>query len=182
MRRLAALLFVCCLIGCGGAGRDAVPSGAGEAAETYYVTSASTAEVDAPSPSAAVVNQIYRGQAVQVLEVRDGWARTTAEGYTPRWVRTGDISTQEPAPLAQPGMPADLQDPRIAPSAIREVGEGGLTSQDVLILWRGAKHMLSTGRCQRVEYADKSVSRANTYFVNCGADNLFFTPSDLPPR
>jgi hypothetical protein len=61
------------------------------------------------------------------------------------------------------------------------VGEGGLTEIDVAILHRGAKHFLDSGRCKRIEYGDKSTSKPNTYYVNCGGPrNLFFKPSDLP--
>jgi hypothetical protein len=51
----------------------------------------------------------------------------------------------------------------------------------VIILHRGAKLMLDNGRCKRIEYGDKSVSKPNTYYVNCGGfSNIFFRPSDLP--
>ncbi len=57
-----------------------------------------------------------------------------------------------------------------------------MTAENVTILWRGAKHMLTTGRCSKVEYADRSVNKPNTYYVNCGGANVFFTPADLPSR
>ena len=65
--------------------------------------------------------------------------------------------------------------------SLAEFASSGLTEADVAILHRGAKHFLNSGRCKQIEYADKSTSRPNTYYVNCGGpQNHFFKPSDLP--
>ena len=76
-------------------------------------------------------------------------------------------------------IPDAWTDPRIDESGMPSVGQFGLTEKDVEILWRGANLMLDRGRCARVYYADKSVSKANTFYVNCGARNVFFTEADL---
>jgi hypothetical protein len=161
--------------------------GAADAPGVYYVTVGQTDERLAPSPSSQSTNRIYRQQKVDVFEVRDGWARVSkyydgsvegVSGEVARWVLAVHLGKQRPADLPQPKVD---RDPRIAESAIGKVGEDGLTEQDVRILYRGAQHFLDTGRCSRVEMADKSVSKPNTYYVNCGEpQNIFFTAADLP--
>jgi hypothetical protein len=167
------LLFHCA--GC------ATPSEPG----SYYVT-ASTLNVRlAPNANAKITNRIYRQSRVDVLEFSNSWARISRyydgqveglSGEVARWVAASHLSEQRPTDLAQPKLPAD---PRIG--GIPKVGQGGLTERDVVILHRGAKHFIDSGRCKRVEWGDKSVSKPNTYYVNCGGPrNLFFKPSDLP--
>jgi hypothetical protein len=160
--------------------------GAADAPGVYYVTADATDERLAPSPSAQSTNQIYRQQKVDVFEVRSGWARVSkfydgsvegVSGEVARWVLAAHLGKQRPAELSQPKVD---RDPRIAKDAIPSVGDSGLTAGDVQILHRGAKHYLDSGRCARVEFADKSTSKPNTYYVNCGGANLFFTPADLP--
>jgi hypothetical protein len=63
--------------------------------------------------------------------------------------------------------------------AIPKVGENGLNENDIKILYKGATKFLNSGKCTNVEYAEKSISKPNTYYVNCGGPNIFFTPSDL---
>lgn len=152
---------------------------------SYFVT-ASTLNVRlAPNANGKVTNRLYRQNRVDVLELRNGWARISkyydgrVEGLSrkvARWVAANHLSSRRPADLAQPELSTD---PRI--TGIPKVGQGGLTKRDVVILHRGAKHFIESGRCGRVEYADKSVSKPNTYYVNCGGPrNHFFKPSDLP--
>ncbi len=128
---------------------------------------------------------MYRQNRIDVFEVRNGWARISKyydgrmeglAGNVARWVSANHLSKRRPADPVQPKLP---QDSRI--NGIPKVGENGLTARDVLILQRGAKHFVTSGRCKRVEYGDKSASKPNTDYVNCGGPrNLFFTPSDLP--
>lgn len=59
------------------------------------------------------------------------------------------------------------------------VGEGGLTEKDVEILNQGALKFLNSGKCTKVEFGDKSTSKPNTYYINCGGPNILFKPSEL---
>jgi hypothetical protein len=132
------------------------------------------------APNGPVANRIYRGQRVDVTDVRAGWARVTGLEYDPRWVRAASLSAKRPAELPQTPIAASLQDSRIAPDAIPKVGQRGRTQRDVDIMRKGALYMLRTGKCSRIEYADKSGSRPGTYYVNCGGpQNVFFTERDL---
>ena len=121
---------------------------------------------------AKITNRLYRQNRVDVLEVRNDWARISKyyngrveglSGNVARWISANHLSKQQPADLAQPKLRPDS---RI--NGIPKVGESGLTEKDVLILNRGATHFLHSGRCKRIEYGDKSVSKPNTYYVNCG--------------
>ena len=152
---------------------------------SYYVTAAVLNERLAPNKNAKVTNKIYRQQRVEVLELHKGWARISkyyngqvegVPGKVARWVSAAHLSKQQPADRIQPKL---VNDPRI--QGIPKVGEYGLTKTDILVLHRGAKHFLNTGRCDHIEYGDKSTNKQNTYYVNCGGSpNLFFKPSDLP--
>ena len=153
---------------------------------TYYVKANVLEERLAPSSTGSVTNRIYRQQKVEVFELKDGWARVSEyydgsvegkNGQVARWVSAGGLSVSRPKDLPQPKVPTD---PRIAKDAIPKVGEGGLTEQDVQILYKGALKFLNSGQCSRIEYGDKSVDKPNTYYVNCGGPrNSFFKPSDL---
>ncbi len=152
---------------------------------SYYVTAPTLNVRLAPNGNAKITNRLYRQNQVDVLEMRNGWARISKyydghvenlSGSVARWVSVNHLSRKRPADLAQPKL---QRDSRI--SGIPKVGESGLTEKDVVILHRGAKHFLDSGRCKRIEYGDKSVSKPNTYYVNCGGPrNHFFKPSDLP--
>jgi hypothetical protein len=137
-------------------------------------------ERDAPGRSGAAVNRIYRGQVVTVSDSIKGWARVTEPQSAPRWVEWRGLGRERPAPLPEPAMASSTLDARIASDAIPAVGQGGLSAEDVVILRRGARHMLATGRCDRVDLADKSVSRPGVYYVSCAGGNQFFTAADLP--
>jgi hypothetical protein len=145
---------------------------------SYYVAVPVLEERTAPE--GPVVNRIYRGQRVDVTQVRAGWARVTDLQYDARWVRAASLSTKRPPDLPQKPVPASLRDPRIEKDAIPKAGEGGLTQRDVDVLWKGAAYMLRTGRCSKVTLAHKSVSRPGTYYVSCGgSQNVFFTEADI---
>lgn len=154
---------------------------------TYYVKESVLEERLAPSSTGSITNRIYRRQKVDVFELKDGWARVSKyydgsvegkNGQVARWVSASGLSASQPKELAHPKVATD---PRIAKDAIPKVGEGGLTEQDIQILYKGALKFLNSGQCSRIEFADKSVGKANTYYVNCGGPNLFFKPTDLPP-
>jgi hypothetical protein len=155
----------------------AVPSRAADLTGDYYVAVEVVNERLAPE-SGEVVNRLYRGQKLTVYEVRNGWGLVTAPGYQARWVKLSNLSRQQPEVTAwEP--PAELKDSRIASDAFVVPGEYGLTEDDVLTLWRGANMMLRNGTCGYVEGGDKSVHKANQYYIYCGRDNHFFTKADL---
>lgn len=152
---------------------------------SYYVDDDYLEEFLAPSFKAKVTNKIYRGQKVDVMELKAGWARVSryysgdvegVSGKVARWVVAKGLVSTKPADLPSPALKSDL---RIEPSALPKVGQNGITAEDIKILHKGALYMLNSGHCGRVEYGDKSVSKPNTYYVNCGAENLFFRPSDI---
>ena len=154
-------------------------------AGSYFVKETALEERLAPNPKGKVTNRIYRQQKVDVLEVKGNWARVSKyydgevegeKGQVARWVLIKGLSATRPADLAQPTIKSDS---RILKNAIPKVGENGLNENDIKILYSGATKFLNSGQCAYVEYGDKSVSKPNTYFVNCGGPNIFFTPSDL---
>jgi hypothetical protein len=151
----------------------------------YYVMVSVLEERIAPSSTARITNRIYVRQKVEVLEIKGEWARVSkyydgsiegASGQVARWVLASGLSPTLPPQAAQPKV---ANDPRISKDAIPKVGEGGLTTKDVEILYKGAIKFLDSGKCSRVEFGDKSTSKADTYYVNCGGPNLFFTSADL---
>lgn len=152
---------------------------------TYYVTEGVLEVRLAPSATGSVTNRIYRRQKVEVLEVKSGWARVSKyydgaveskSGRVARWVLASGLSSSRPAELPQPTLPSD---PRIAKDAFPKVGQSGLTKHDVQLLYKGALKHLNSEKCARVDYGDKSVSKANTYYINCGGPNIFFTAADV---
>jgi uncharacterized protein YgiM (DUF1202 family) len=144
----------------------------------YYVTAPVLNERTAPE-TGEIVNRIYKGQKVTVYSVKGEWARISSFDYEPRWVSMKYLLREEPELQKAKEIPESLKDPRIAKGAIPKAGQYGLTEKDVEILWKGANLMLKKGRCSQVEYADKSTKKANTYYVNCGSQNIFFTEADL---
>jgi hypothetical protein len=152
---------------------------------TYYVTKNVIEEYLVPSATGGVTNRIYRHQKVEVFEVKSGWARVSRyydgdvegkSGQVARWILASGLSSSQPAELPQPTLPSD---PRLAKDAFPKVGHSGITEQDVQLLYKGALKYLNSGSCTRVEYGDKSTSKANTYYINCGGPNIFFTAADV---
>lgn len=152
---------------------------------SYYVKEPFLDERLEPSNHGTSTNKIYLRQKVEVFEVKGDWARVLkyydgiVEGKkskVARWVSASGLSVHRPS---EPPQPATPNDPRIAKDAIPKVGQGGLSEKDVRILYEGALKFLKSGKCSRVEFGDKSTSRANTYYINCSGSNLFFTPADL---
>ncbi len=159
---------------------DGAPGGA-----RYYVIEDRVAERLAPEATATSTNHIYRGQAVQVYEVKDGWARVSpfyegrvegTSGQVARWVQSSSLRA-EPPPAPSELSIAD--DPRIV-GLTRSAGHG-LDERDILILHAAARYFLETGVAKKVVDGDKSISRAGYYFLNFGRpQNHFFRPSDIP--
>lgn len=147
----------------------------------YWVTT--DVATENASPGGEVVNRVYYGQKFTVYEKRGQWYRTVEDGFTPRWTRASSLSQTQPAPKPVYSGPAEYQDNRIAPDAIGNPGEYGLTRADVDILRKGAKLVLqSRPDCSRITMADKSVSKPNTYYVTCeiggSVENVFFTRAE----
>lgn len=154
-------------------------------AGTYFINETVLEEHLAPNLKGKVTNRIYRQQKVDVLEIKGNWARVSKyyagevegeKGQVARWVILKGLSTMRPADLAQPNIKSD---PRILKDAIPKVGENGLNENNIKILYKGATKFLNSGQCTSIEYGDKSVSKPNTYYINCGGPNIFFIPSDL---
>lgn len=155
-----------------------------KAAKIYYVIANKTAVHLAPSDNARVTNNLYRQMKQEVFETDGKWVRISnyydgsAEGVShdvANWVLLSDLSTTRPPDLPQPKL---AHDPRI--DGLPQVG-GRTTERDLKILHAAAKHYLNTGKCSRIEYGDKSISKKNTYYLNCGGPkNLFFVPSNIP--
>jgi hypothetical protein len=145
----------------------------------YYVTAPVTEERLSPSLDGKVVNRIYLQQKVTVYRIAGEWALVTEPGWQPRWVICEHLSRATPElPTAQL-VAQELQDPRIERGALPQVGEFGLTQEDIHILWKGANLMLKQGRCTRVVSGDKSTSKPNTYYVSDGPRNYYFTANDV---
>ena len=177
--KLAALLLTLWLTSNGVAFAQASKPG------TYYVKESVLEERLAPSSTATITNRIHLRQKVEVFELKGEWARVSKyydgsvegkSGQLARWVLASGLSVSQPK---EPTQPKASTDPRIAKDAIPRVGQGGLTARDVEILRKGAQKFLNSGQCSSIELADKRTSKANTYYVNCGGPNLFFTPSEL---
>ena len=177
MKKLSILLFAMAF----------TPPAFAEAFKTgsYFVKETVLEERLTPNQKGKVKNKIYRLQKVDVLEVKGDWARVSKyydgdaegeKGQVARWVLIKGLSTTRPSDLPQPTIKSD---PRVLKEAIPKVGEYGLKESDIKILYKGAEKFLNSGTCARIEYADKSTSKPNTYFINCGGSNIFFTPSDL---
>lgn len=152
---------------------------------TYYVKEPMLEERLGPSKSAPVANKLYLQQKVDVLEVKGDWARVTKyydanpEGkgsLVARWVLSNGLSQTQPK---EPPQPKLVWDSRVGKGAIPKVGMDGLSSIDVEILHKATVKFLNSGKCSKIELADKSVSKPNTYYINCGGPNIFFTPSDV---
>lgn len=154
----------------------------------HYVFTDDLEEYLAPSFKSKVTNTLHKGQKVDVFELKAGWARVSryyngyvegTQGEVARWVVAKSLTNIRPIEkqTLTINTPPKYGD-RISPFAIPEAGKNGITERDVEILRKGAIKMLNSGSCNRVEYADKSTTKPNTYYINCGANNLFFKPSD----
>jgi len=151
----------------------------------YWVKAESATEHS--SPNGPVVNRVYYGQKFTVYEKRGEWYRTVEDGFVARWTRASSLADKEPPAKPAYAGPSEYQDDRIAPDAIPNPGEYGLTKADVDALRKGAKLVLqSRPDCARIEAGDKSVKKPNTYYVTCRigglVENVFFTRSEVEAR
>lgn len=157
---------------------EATPSGPTD----YWVKGDQATERSRPGGPA--VNTVYYRQKMTVYERRGEWYRTTEDRAAPRWTRASELTDTQPPERPIYRGPAGMRDSRIAPDAISNPGENGLTRADVDILWRGANLVLAARpECSRIDWADKSVNRPNTYYVTCdmngSARNIFFTRAEV---
>ncbi len=138
----------------------------------------------APDAGAEVTNRSYKGQAEEVYETKNGWARVSPyydgevegkSGQVARWIASKSLDTKRPA---DPKGLHISKDPRISlPLAPGD----GLNERDVLILHAAARYYLEIGLAKLIEFGDKSVSKAGVYYLNFGEpQNHFFRPSDIP--
>lgn len=141
-------------------------------AEAFKVDASALNVRDAPK-NGRVVGKLNEGEVVEVQEITDGWARLSAEGEKPRWVSANYL-----LPTTKPTAPSK-DDPRIASAAIPEPGQYGLSEADVKLLRAGATKLLDDGRCQKVVYTAKSLTKDDTYFFNCGDQSYFLTPQEI---
>ena len=83
---------------------------------TYYVTAHTLNVRLVPSGSGKIMNRLHRQDRVEVLEVRNGWARISQyydgrteglSGDVARWVSTNHLSKQKPADMARAKVPND---------------------------------------------------------------------------
>ncbi|MDX1711391.1 MAG: hypothetical protein R3316_09685, partial [Rhodovibrionaceae bacterium] len=88
------------------------------------------------------------------------------------------VSANYLLPTTKPTAPSK-DDPRIASAAIPEPGQYGLSEADVKLLRAGATKLLDDGRCQKVVYTAKSLTKDDTYFFNCGDQSYFLTPQEI---
>lgn len=156
----------------------------------WYVNVLETPIRLGPSATAKATGAGYRGDALKVYELADGWGRISdyydgAVEDVPgqrvaRWIEFSQLVRIKPAPLPQPKSAAAIKaDPRI--EGLPEVGKYGLTRKDVEILHVAARYYLETGRATRIHWGDKSSTRPGYYFVSFdGESNHFFLPSDIP--
>ncbi len=138
-----------------------------------------------PNATGNITNRIYQNQKVEVFEVKNGWARVSEyydgvvegkSGQIARWVITSGLSATKPIEDPNTSVPSD---PRISQDAFPKVGHNGVTEDDIQILYKGALKNLDSGKCAHVEYGDKSSSKTDTYYINCGSSNIFFTKTDI---
>ncbi len=180
-----------------------------EAQDKVWVTADTVNRRSCPDTACPIVGRLYFREAAEALERHGNWVRVSkyyvdpgcafsgradyvregdrscsqhhgyrADGAFAEWIHADFLSAVRPKPKPQPKFTAELMDPRI--QGIPEVGEGGNTERDILILRKGALKLLKSGRCSLIEYGDRSTNRQGYYFVYCGSSqNIYFTAADV---
>lgn len=159
------------------------------ASEARFVTANSLDVRLCPAVTCPVTNKLYERQKVEVLELRDGWARISREydgaveglpgRSVARWVPAKHLSIKRTAEPVQPMPAPGLSDPRI--EYLPKVGDNGLTEADVTLVRRYAVSLLRSGACAVIDDGDRSVSQPGTYWVHCKGEprNRFFRAEDV---
>lgn len=151
----------------------------------WYVTDNTLSVYLEPKNSAKITNKLYKSQKVSVYQMSEGWARISEyydgdvegiSGKVARWVEIRGLSKLKPNTNSNIIMSTNS---RISKDAIPAVGENGLTEDDVQIITKGALKYLNNGICDKIEYGDKSINKKNTYYINCGGQNYFFTKQSV---
>lgn len=127
----------------------------------HYVLVPILNERSGPGTGFPVVNKVYKGDALTVRERQDGWARVTPDGFKERWVFGQLISKTKPTAAPQPKL---YEDPRIGGAP--EAG-GYMTDADIKRWYAGAKKVLDSGRCSKIDWGDKSTRGDGSYYVVC---------------
>ena len=155
-----------------------VAHGATEGPGWFYVTAESLKEWLGPSTSAAATNTIYKGQAVEVFEVKDGWARVskyydgTVEGQSgqvARWVSAQYLGKEKSAP---PVVAADNQ----LEQAIK--GSDDFSKYRAGLV-KGSQELINSGKCSLADFREMGGWMRSTnykpkpvYFTYCGGMTL----------
>jgi hypothetical protein len=136
-----------------------------------------------PSSRGPRVNRVYARQMITAYETRDGWARVTPPGTSPRWMEIRLLGPNRPAERPPVQSAAIFSDSRIVSGSLAVRPGDGLDVQDVEMLWRAARRALDTG-CRKIVGGDKSVSRPNTFYISCDGEprNRFYTAAELSKR
>lgn len=154
----------------------------------YYVKNISVKVRLSPDSNGKITNTIYRRQAVDVMELQNGWARVSdyydgqiegKSGNLARWIPYNSLAKKRPQKLKLRKFMVEKPH-RI--DGIPKVGQHGLTERDVQILYAAAKYYLETGKASQIVYGDKSVKRPGIYYLNFNNtnENHFFSPEDIP--
>lgn len=86
-----------------------------------------------------------------------------------------------PPPATQPAAPPKppAPEPEAQILGLPRVGEEGATADDVDVLQRAARKFLADGRCKRIDYGDRSMSRMGWYIISCDGHNIGFRREDI---
>jgi hypothetical protein len=162
------------------------------AAENYYVASDVLNVRLCPATTCPITNRIYRQQKVEVFEIRGEWARITeyydaaserlefpqlSEETVARWVIQRALSKSRLTDVEFKR--AEELDPRV--QGIPKAGENGISAQESELMGKYANQLVRTDQCRGVVFADRSVNRANQYYVQCTGENgnRYFTAEDV---
>ncbi|RMH83377.1 SH3 domain-containing protein [Pseudomonas sp. AOB-7] len=144
----------------------------------YFASADSLKELLAPAANAAVTNTIYKGQSVEVFEVKNGWARVSkyydgaiegTSGQVARWVSAQYLSDEKPTP---------------ASVAVDNKLEQAIKGSDDFSKYRpglvkGSQELISSGKCTLADFTEmggwmRSVNHKPkpVYFTYCGGMKL----------
>lgn len=103
------------------------------------------------------------------------------------FAQTTPPQPQQQTPAPQRARPPAPQPPAARPAepapifGLPRVGEEGATAEDVELLHRAARRFLADGRCSRIDYGDRSISRPGWFIISCDGRNIAFTRQDIDP-
>lgn len=144
----------------------------------YFVSSDSVKERLGPSVSAASTNTIHKGQAVEVFEVKDGWARVSKfydgavegqSGQVARWVSAQFLVKEKPA------APAVAADNRLEQSIKGSEDFAKFRAGFV----KASESLVKSGQCSLADFSEMGGWMRSTnhkpkpvYFTYCGGMTL----------